>query len=392
MWWGASMRNAAAVLISLLVAGSSALAQDKGAPSQKAIDDAVRRGVEYLKTAPSPGGHLKTHCDELILLTLIHADVPEKNEVYKKYLDATLAAPLAHTYKVAMHAMCLEEVDPSHYQARIAQCGQFLIDNQATNGQWSYGSPTEAVAKMPVVSPRKDVASTSQPKKPGVIDFGSDKVKARPSQWVVITQSRTGGEQGDNSNTQYASLGLRACYDSKIKIPEAVIHLGRKWWVESQWDPEDGAGDKNAVSSGGEARPRGWNYTNPARGPDQKPYHAMTAGATGAMCIYEYMLGRDWKKDPTARSGAAWLGAKFSVNENYYYMYGLERAGMLYGVESFGGHNWYFEGAKFLLEHQSGDGSWGKRENKDENTWDTCFAILFLKKATRAIATGGGRK
>ncbi len=384
------VKKAAAFLLSVLVV-APAFAQDAGAPSQKAIDDAVRRGIEYLKTAPSPGGHLKTNCDDLILLTLIHAGVPEKNEVLKKYLDAVLAAPLEHTYKVALQAMCLEELDPAQHQGRLAQCGQFLIDNQATNGQWSYGRPTDAVAKLPVISPRKDVASeTKQPKAPGVIDFGSDRPKNRPSQWVVLTQSKTTGEQGDNSNTQYASLGLRACHDSKIKIPEGVILLARKWWIESQHDPEDGA-DKNAVSSGGEARPRGWNYKHPSTD-ERKPYHAMTAGALGAVCIYEYMLGRDWKKDPTARSGAAWLGAKFSVNTNYYYMYGLERAGMLYGVESFGGRNWYFEGAKLLLNNQSGDGSWGKRENKDENTWDTCFAILFLKKATRAIATSGGKR
>jgi hypothetical protein len=384
------MKTSAAVL-GIFLLSASAFAQDKGAPSQKAIDDAVRRGVEYLKTAPSPGGHLKTNCDELILLTLIHAGVPEKNETFKKYLDATLAAQLHHTYKVALHAMCLEELDPAQYQARIAQCGQFLIDNQATNGQWSYGQPTDAVAKMPVPSPRKDVASENKPQKPGVINFGDDRPKNRPANWIVITQSKTTGEQGDNSNTQYASLGLRACHDSKIKIPEGVVGLALKWWMESQHDPEDGAGDKNAVSSGGEARPRGWSYTSPQRDPDRKAYHAMSAGALGAVCIYDYILGRDYKKDMTARSGAAWLGKHFSVNTNYYYMYGLERAGMLYGVESFGGRNWYFEGAKLLLENQNGDGSWGKREDKAENTWDTCFAILFLKKATRAIATGGGR-
>jgi hypothetical protein len=287
--------------------------------------------------------------------------------------------------------MVLEEVDRVKHQHRIAQCGQFLIDNQATNGQWSYGQPTDAVAKMPVPSPRKDVASESKPQKPGVINFGGDKVKSKPANWIVITQSKTTGEQGDNSNTQYASLGLRACHDSKIKIPEAVVHLAYKWWMESQHEPDDGAGDKNAVSSGGDARPRGWSYTSPQRDPDRKAYHAMSAGALGAVCIYDYILGRDYKKDMVAKSGAAWLGKHYSVNTNYYYMYGLERAGMLYGVESFGGKNWYFDGAKLLLAQQNGDGSWGKREDKAENTWDTCFAILFLKKATRAIATGGGK-
>ena len=118
----------------------------------------------------------------------------------------------------------------------------------------------------------------------------------------------------------------------------------------------------------------------------------MSAGAVGATVIYEYILGRDFRKDKVTNAGVAWIGKHFAVNTNYYYMYGLERAGMLYDVESFGGNNWYWKGVPVLLNNQNGDGSWGKRENKDENTWDTCFAILFLKKATRAIATGGGGK
>jgi hypothetical protein len=65
---------------------------------------------------------------------------------------------------------------------------------------------------------------------------------------------------------------------------------------------------------------------------------------------------------------------------------------MLFDVESFGGNNWYWKGVPVLLQNQNGDGSWGKRENKEENTWDTCFAILFLKKATKGVATGGGKR
>ena len=64
--------------------------------------------------------------------------------------------------------------------------------------------------------------------------------------------------------------------------------------------------------------------------------------------------------------------------DHYYYLYGLERAGMLYGTEKFGNHNWYNEGANFLLSKQGADGKWGNRKN-------TCFAILFLRKATRAL-------
>ena len=115
----------------------------------------------------------------------------------------------------------------------------------------------------------------------------------------------------------------------------------------------------------------------------------MTAGAIGATVIYEYMMGKDFKKDPVTRAGVNWLGKHFAVNDNLYYMYAVERAGMLYDTVKFGDHDWYLEGAKHLVKTQKADGGWGNKADKpDENTWDTCFAILFLKKATRGVATG----
>ena len=356
--------------------------------SQKEIDTAILKGSAYLKDAPSPGGHLKTNCDELILLTLVHAGASEKT--YQKFLDSVLAAQLEHTYKVALLAMCLEEIDASKHQAKIAQCAQFLVDNQAANGQWSYGRPTDAVKLIE----DKSVASGDSPKKkkPEVREFGAEREHKKPKTSYMVKQTRTVGEGGDNSNSQYAALGLRACFDSNIKLPEEVLQKARTWWVESQWPDESGSKlDKKAVASGGELPwTQGWNYQKP--GAEGGPTHAMTAGAVGATVIYEYMLGRDWKKDKVTRAGVNWMGKHYAINENYYYMYALERAGMLYDTETFGGHNWYLEGARFLVDKQKADGSWGNRENKDENTWDTCFAVLFLKKATRAIATEGGGK
>jgi hypothetical protein len=112
----------------------------------------------------------------------------------------------------------------------------------------------------------------------------------------------------------------------------------------------------------------------------------MTVGATGALVIYDYILGKDWKKDQDVLDGLAWEDANFTVAENpkhpkkhhLYYLYGLERAGMLFGTEKVGTHPWYSEGATYLLQEQGADGAW-------ENAIDTCFAILFLRRATRPL-------
>jgi hypothetical protein len=374
-----------------LLASTSVLAQDPNAVTQRDIDQAIRKGAEYLKVAPSTGGWLHPNCDELILLTMIHAGVPETNPKFDEYLRHCLQATLEKTYKVACLAMALEELDAERYQMKIAQCAAFLVDNQASNGQWSYGQPVD-VKNYPYVEKEKKVETGVRPG--GARDFGGVRERGKkPSRQILVPQTKHTGEKGDNSNSQYASLGLRACHDANIKLPMECLSLARKWWVEAQF-PDEGdsaKAGKNAVSSGGDTpRIQGWNYQKPGEGEGGgKPTHPMTAGAVGATVIYEYLMGHDFKKDGVTRAGVNWLGKNFTVNENLYYMYALERAGMLYDTVKFGDHDWYMEGAKLIVHAQKPDGSWGNKQDKpEENTWDTCFAILFLKKATRGVATG----
>ena len=381
------------ILFLLFGAAIPAAAQDPNAVSQREIDQAIRKGAEYLKTAPSWGDWLHANCDELILLTMIHAGVPESNPKFDEYLRHCLQAPLEKTYKVACLAMALEELDASGYQMKIAQCAAFLLDNQAANGQWSYGKPVD-VKNYPYTEGEKKVETGARPG--GAREFGSTvREHKKPSKSIVVPQTKHEGEAGDNSNSQYASLGLRACFDANIKLPPDALHLARKWWVESQW-PDEGEGakaGKNAVNSGGDTtRIQGWSYKKSGDEGQKEPTAPMTAGAVGATVIYEYMLGRDFKKDAVTRAGVNWIGKHYSVNDNLYYMYALERAGMLYDTTKFGDHDWYWEGAKHLIHSQKDDGSWGNNDKPEKNTWDTCFAILFLKKATRGVATGDGKR
>jgi|SRR6185503_6015655 len=358
------------------------------AQEQSKIDQAIHRGIEYLKTAGSPGHeHSKaTHSDELILYTFVVAGVPETNPKFKALLERVLTDEPHQTYKVALQAMALEEIDRVKYQNRIAYCAQHLIDNQCTNGQWSYGSPTPPPKDLPTA-----VASeANRPKLPtGVRDFGATEKKEKPRvvRKLAVKKQRDGGASGDNSNTQYAALGLRACFEAGIMIPEETITLAVKWLVESAHAIE--GGDKvgaNAVGTGpGETpgKPQGWGYKGAGEG---EAYGSMTVGAVGALTIYDYMTKKDWKKDTIVKNGVAWISANYDIDSNpkkggawlYYYLYGLERVGVLYDTKFFGNRDWYQEGAKFLLEKQGGNGAWNAE-------WDTCFAILFLKKATKPL-------
>jgi len=98
--------------------------------------------------------------------------------------------------------------------------------------------------------------------------------------------------------------------------------------------------------------------------------------------------------DRAVRDGIAWLDRNWRVDGNprgqaegilhhYYYLYGLQRVGVLAKVDRIGRHPWYEDGAEYLLSHQREDGSWycGIDANSSRVS-DTSFALLFLKRGT----------
>lgn len=170
----------------------------------------------------------------------------------------------------------------------------------------------------------------------------------------------------DLSNTQYAVLGLKAAERHGHRAPAKV------WKKLLDTMPR-------LQSDGGAFRYK----------PGAVYRATMTHAALLVMKFATEALGmRRPPRDVAAamRSGHEWLEEHYSVERApwgrgwhagnyYYYMYGLERYAVWFEREEIGGHDWYREGAEVLLDRQEKNGSWGSIE-------DTCFAILFLRRAT----------
>ncbi|RMG38884.1 MAG: DUF4159 domain-containing protein [Planctomycetota bacterium] len=193
------------------------------------------------------------------------------------------------------------------------------------------------------------------------------------------------GGGGDRSNTQYAVLGLREAALAGAPISQATWALARRHWLLYQ-NPSGG-----------------WGYTGLGN-----PTGSMTVAGIASFVITGSLL-RDPQEvtkagtlkccgltDPDAgrlEKAIAWMGSHFAVGHNpgagnwlLYYLYGMERAGRLSGRRFFGKHDWYREGAAFLIRGQSKrDGSWAGPGIESNKVLATSFALLFLSKGLAPV-------
>ncbi len=94
--------------------------------------------------------------------------------------------------------------------------------------------------------------------------------------------------------------------------------------------------------------------------------------------------------DDRIQRGLQWMARNFSVshNPNYdrrwhlYYLYGLERVGRMTNHRFIGDHDWYREGADYLVRSKNAlKDNWGATNaGEDDERIATSFALLFLSK------------
>ena len=231
----------------------------------------------------------------------------------------------------------------------------------------------------------------------------------------------------DVSATQYAILGFKAASRMGIKYDKStlveVFRLLRGQQakdgpvVKAKWkgskDDDDKKKDRGTSSDGPEKdlKARGWGYCRQSSHSelDKTTYGSMTAAAINALILVRDELIDDpgqkrvWEKleeecNTMIGDGLAWMVANWSMEENpkaqmhrfYYYLYTIERLGMLGGIDEIGSHDWYIEGTQVLLKQQTSggasDGAWDVGHEIDpSDVYNTCYALLFLKRATAGV-------
>jgi hypothetical protein len=294
--------------------------------------------------------------------------------------------------------------------------GLRLISGQMESGAWNYKTerlnaedlerydkllkthwPWSAAHPRPP-SPKPGASADGKDDKPvakGVLggdDPGKVK-KTRPNQPVIdlhkmpyaelfwfrpLNRVTPGG--GDNSNAQFALLGLWVARRHDVPS-ECPILLGYEHFRTSQ----------NADG--------GWAYSS---GPLASS-NTMTCAGLMALAMGNGAFPTDKAKGKDSADAAAIKKALHTLSEhigvpakeadarppmqNMYFMWSVERVAVLSDLKTIGGKDWYAWGAQILVANQAGDGHWAGPEYTGggrSDAVDTCFALLFLKRANLA--------
>jgi hypothetical protein len=304
------------------------------------VDRAIRKGANWLIQNQLVDGSWGYHnsayrngATSLAVYTLLSCGISPQSAAIQKGLSYISATYPEKTYSAGCQLMALAELNDSRYYEQMETIASDLISWQERNGQWAY---------------------------PG-------------GHW-------------DLSCTQFAILGLRAAAEIGITVPAKVWRDAIEGILLSgaQFD-----GKIQPTITGFKYYP---NYTSGGT-------LSMTAAAVASLEICRQQLGGKYPQkirknvQRAASEGMAWMTQNFTVAQNfgfssrhYYTLYGIERVGAVHNITHFGEHDWYNNGAGFLIDGQHDDGYW---PSDISSLPDTLYSLLFLKRATASAAITG---
>lgn len=392
-----------AVLVSALL-----LAEPLRAADEDAIAFAVQKGVHFLKTQQARDGkwnHTEIGATALAALALLESGVePDDPSILAAARAIREQCPrLTKTYSIALSILFLDRLGVNEDVPLIESLTVRLLGGQTHLGNWSYNCPpipeTESrrlsavlikgnEAKPPANPQPKDQRTVRDlpdeiQKQLDLIDRGGGPAVAQPISVAGV---------GDNSNTQFAILGLWVGRRHGLPVGKALARADM--YFRTTQSPTGG-----------------WAYTGSAAA---EPTPAMTcAGLLGLALGYGVAKEAMDKKDPggkipppvdlnkdmaikrglialgTAigqpRGNALAPGVKLPVidegnnGRGFYFLFSLERVAVAYNLKTISNKDWYSWGAEILIANQAVNGSW--HGEYGGSGADTAFALLFLRKA-----------
>jgi hypothetical protein len=352
--------------------------------AQKRVNDAISGGVAYLRrsqaaegsfgdgvgvrTAPAATRWWPVAFAALPGLTLLESGVAGDDPAVLKaarFVRAHIPTQ-TRTYEIALALLFLDRLGAPGDVPLVRSLALRLVAGQTSLGGWGY--------HCPLLTPAQEQKLLEGLRKQKWEDT------LRP---LALPKTKGPTEPADNSNTQFAILALWTARKHELPLEYTLARIEQRFRSGQRsdgWDYRLGPGRPNGsmtcVGLLGLAVGRGSAQEPPpaaAAGRDKPEDQGIASGlrALGA-CL----------NDPTdfrGEAGTTGLGPKGAVN--LYFLWSVERVGVLCNVHTIGGKDWYRWGVDLLLPTQRPDGSWLGRGNGGSPVIDTSMALLFLKRS-----------
>lgn len=400
------------------------------------VNFAIEEGCAWLRSVQNPDGTFPgtyssyTGNTAIALLAMLHGGVSRDDASIQRGLESLhkayaseLTVMYAGTYSDAIVLMFLQK----YYEPEQRKSGILYADNPKDQ--------EKARAALSKDIPEKHRNLCSQLAR----NLRSAQIGGAEGGYTYMAQAKTavgggvGAHKGDNSNSQYAMLGLKAACLLGLDIPASEFEReAKRLLAQYQPDPRltgkvkyEHEGDereserKTAARVDLEIQPGGWGYSIGYKGGTTMQ---MTAAGISSLvvCLDELKARGKLTQEFAQKIGLhikgaeAWLADYYYTAETlaprngtsiltngsdghgaYYNLYSVERGCELAGKRMLMDRvDWYRIGAEALLDAQNIEGNWGRAREypgmvrpTQHMTVSTCMAILFLKRASMPVIT-----
>jgi hypothetical protein len=333
------------------------------------VNRAVDRGTDYLRLKHGEHNNYRNYLG-LLGLTLLECDVPAQDPSVLQIAGWIRGRErdLSTTYELALAILFLNRLNDPRDRTLLLTLGQRLLAGQLECGAWTY-SCLNTDKRRPAAPPPLN------PQVPSVISWSNARPFNDPKARIRIAY------RGDNSNTQFAILGLWVAQRHGVSSRAALL-AAEQYFRQTQKSDGSWAYHPNAMNRsdsmtcaglmslamrygvvGGQGRDIRPNY----------PVHVRDRAVTEGLRF----LGRSL--DKIARAGEQITGVE--ARDPLYFLWSLERMAVIYDLRTIGETEWYRWAAEMLVEIQQPDGSWRAPYAAPIGT---CFALLILKRSNLA--------
>lgn len=419
----------AAALLGLPLVALALAAPPAPAATQQEIDRAIKAGADFLRgrNAQAVGGADAVYGIGPVCLSglaLLESGTPVGDPAIKNITAAVrdAACTRTQTYQIALCLMYLDRHGDPADVPLVQMLAVRLLAGQTNKGGWTYDCVGQ-VSQDDAKRFRAMKASDAQPGKlhPDVEAYAQALAAARQA---AAGQPMAGiGGEDDNSNTQFGSLAVWMARKHGVPV-EAALDLIEKRFMATQfarsgnWSYSSTAGAANEGSpsmycagliSMATAVARAEERRVKEKQPEPKPKVDAKPDPKRDDPFYNPPAGTPVPKDKqparpttardrTVQLALAGLGAVLADNVrsgrgvlvsngthghgDLYFLWSLERVGVVYGLDKIGGIDWYGVGSTAIVRSQGNDGAWHiGGYNPDVNT---SFAVLFLCRSNLA--------